>query len=379
MVNLDYNATTPLDPEVLEAMLPWLRDGHGNPSSIHAPGRQARAAVDDARDLLADLLGTRPHEIIFTSGGTESCNLAVIGLARAHIPRGRHIVTASTEHHAVLDACEHLAHHEGFELTVLPADRQGLVDPGLLARLIRRDTTVVSVMHANNETGVIQPVSELSAVCRERGVFFHTDAVQSFGKIPVRPADLGADALSLAAHKFNGPKGVGALHLRAGIALARTMHGGSHENSRRAGTENVAGIVGLAHAANRAVNHPAATSALLRDQLWEGITRIAPHALRNGHPEQSLANTLNVSFPGADGEALLIGLDLEGICVSSGSACMAGSLQTSHVLLAMGVPPSTAAATIRFSLGTSTSSDKIETCLRALTKVLAQQAQPLAA
>jgi len=232
MVYLDYNATTPLAPEALEAMLPHLRDGYGNPSSIHAPGREARAAVDDARDQLARLLGVKPHEIIFTGGGTEACNLAVLGIARAHAPRGKHIITAATEHHAVLNAFEHLHYHEGFGLTILPVNRQGLVDPNALREALLPETTLVSVMHANNETGTIQPVEELSAICREKGVCFHTDAVQSFGKLPVRPTDLGASAVSIAAHKFYGPKGVGALYLRAGVAIARLAHGGSHENTR---------------------------------------------------------------------------------------------------------------------------------------------------
>jgi Cysteine sulfinate desulfinase/cysteine desulfurase and related enzymes len=382
MVYLDYNATTPLAPEVLEAMLPHLRDNFGNPSSIHAPGRAARAAVDDARDRLAALLGAKPHEIIFTGGGTESCNLAVLGIARAHAPRGKHLITAATEHHAVLNAFEYLHHHEGFALTVLPVDRDGLVSPDALREALRPDTMLVSVMHANNETGTIQPVEELAAICRERGVCFHTDAVQSFGKLPVRPADLGVSALSLAAHKFGGPKGVGALYLRAGVAISRLTHGGSHENTRRPGTENVPAIVGLAVAAEGAEAKREAEQprlAALRDRLWQGIQDLKVGAVRNGHPDRTLANTLNVSFPNVDGESLLIGLDLEGVCASSGSACMVGSVQPSHVLLAMGVEPGLASSTVRFSLGTHTTEPDIEHCLRALSKVLGRQAQPLAA
>jgi len=380
MVYLDYNATTPLAPEALEAMLPYLRAGYGNPSSIHAAGREARAAVDDARDRVAALLGVRPHEIIFTGGGTESCNLAVLGLAHAHAPRGRHVITAATEHHAVLHACEHLQHHEGFELTILPVDREGLVNPADLRAALREDTILVSVMHANNETGTIQPIEELAAICRERGVCFHTDAVQTFGKIPVRPGDVSA--LSIAAHKFHGPKGVGALYLRSGVAIARITHGGAHENTRRPGTENVAGVVGLAAAAEWAEERREAEQARLgplRDRLWEGIRQVCPGAIRNGHLERTLANTLNVSFPRTDGEALLIGLDLEGVCVSSGSACMVGSVQPSHVLLAMEVAPDLAASTVRFSLGTSTHEAGIEHSVAALGRVLARQAQPIAA
>lgn len=382
MTYLDYNATTPLAPEALEAMLPHLRDGYGNPSSIHAPGRDARAAVDDARDRLAALLGVKPHEIIFTSGGTESCNLAVLGIARAHAPRGRHVITAATEHHAVLTACEHLHYHEGFDLTVLPVDRTGRVSPDSLRAALRPETMLVSVMHANNETGTLQPVEELAAICREHSVCFHTDAVQTFGKLPLRPADLGVSALSLAAHKFSGPKGVGALYLRSGVALSRMGHGGAHENTRRPGTENVAGIVGLAAAAAYAEAKREAEQvrlAPLRNRLWEGIVRIAPDAVRNGHPDHTLANTLNVTFPDRDGEALLIGLDLEGVCASSGSACMVGSVQPSHVLLAMGVDPRLAASTVRFSLGVQTTESDMDHCLRALAHVLDRQASPFAA
>lgn len=382
MVYLDYNATTPLAPQALDAMLPFLHGGYGNPSSIHAAGREARAAIDDARDALASLLGVKAHEIIFTGGGTESCNLAVLGLARAHAPRGRHLITAAAEHHAVLHAFEHLAHHENFELTILPVDHQGRVDPADLQAAFRPDTILVSVMQANNETGTIQPVEELAALCRAQGVCFHTDAVQTFGKLPVRPHEIGASAVSIAAHKFGGPKGVGALFLRAGVAIARTVHGGSHENTRRPGTENTAAISGLAAAAivaenKRAVEQP--RFAVLRDTLWQGIQKIAPEAVRNGHPELTLANTLNVSFPGRDGEALLIGLDLEGVCASSGSACMVGSMQPSHVLLAMGVEAGNAASTVRFSLGTLSTASDIAHCQHALAKVLARQPQLLAA
>jgi len=382
MVYLDYNATTPMAPEALDAMLPFLGEEFGNPSSIHVSGRNARAAIDDARDRLAALLGVKAHEIIFTGGGTESCNLAILGIARAHAPRGKHIISSPTEHHAVLHACEQLKHHEGYELTLLPVDNTGRVDPADLAAAIRPDTTVVSVMHANNETGTIQPIEELAMICRERKVFFHTDAVQTFGKLDVQPAKLGAQALSIAAHKFYGPKGVGALYLGAGIALARISHGGAHENTRRPGTENVAAITGLAAAAELAVAKAEAEQARLaplREQLWNGIRQVSPTAVRNGHPEFSLSNTLNVSFPGADGEALLIGLDLEGVCASSGSACMVGSVQPSHVLVAMGVPAQLASSTVRFSLGNRTTGDEIAHCLHALAQVLSRQSQPLAA
>ena len=291
MVYLDYNATTPLAPEALAAMMPFLRDAFGNASSIHAAGRQSRAAVDDSRERLAGLLGVKAHEIIFTSGGTEACNLAVLGIARAHAPRGRHLITAATEHHAVLHAFEHLKHHEGFELTVLPVDGLGRVDPEDLKAALRRETVLVSVMHANNETGTIQPIEELAAICREHRVCFHTDAIQTFGKLSVRPNDLGAAAVSLAAHKFYGPQGAGALYLRSGVAIARIVHGGSHENTRRPGTENVAAIAGMAAAAEIAESKRTTDQirlSALRDRLWDGIRRNFPQAVRNGHPVLSV-------------------------------------------------------------------------------------------
>lgn len=372
MVYLDYNATTQICPAARVAMQPYLDGEFGNPSSIHAAGRRARAAIDEARDALAGVLGVRSHEVIFTGGGTESCNLGVIGLARAHAPRGKHLITSAIEHHAVLHAFDHLKHFEGFEVDILPVDRAGVVAPEALEGALRPDTTVVSVMHANNETGALQPIVALAESCRRRGVFFHTDAVQTFGKMPVKARELGVSSLSIAAHKFHGPKGVGALFLDSGIALARTAHGGAHENTRRPGTENVAGIVGMAAAA-LAWQDERERLESLREQLWCGIRAVSPHALRNGDPERTLPNTLNVSFPGADGESLLIGLDLEGICVSSGSACMVGSIQPSHVLLAMGLPASTALATVRFSLGDSTTEEEVREAVQAVEKVLSTQ------
>ena len=376
MVYLDYNATTPLCPEAKKAMLPFLDGGFGNPSSIHAEGRLARAAVDDARDRLAAVLAVKANEIIFTGGGTESCNLGVIGIARAHAPRGKHIITSAIEHHAVLHAFEYLKHFEGFEVDILPVDPDGTVGPDRLENAIRPDTTLASVMHANNETGAVQPVRELAAACRKRGVVFHTDAVQSFGKIPVKPHEIGLTAVSVAAHKFYGPKGVGALFLSAGVAISRTVHGGAHENTRRPGTENVAGIAGMAAAAEWAVTKDSSNLRPLREMLWDGIEAACPEAVRNGDPELCLANTLNVSFPGADGESLLMGLDLEGICVSSGSACMVGSIRPSHVLIAMGVPSPNALASVRFSLGHETTPDDIRQTIRAIGRVL--ELQPLA-
>ena len=347
-------------------MRPFLEQHFGNASSIHRAGRSARAAIDDARDRLAHLLGAKPHEIIFTSGGTESDNLAILGLARSRASRGKHLVTCATEHHAVLHAFEHLQKREGFRVTWLPVNAHGRIDLEQLRAALTAETTLVSLMSANNETGTLQPVAEAAAICRENGVLFHCDAVQSFGKEPLSLQ--GFDAISLAAHKFRGPKGAGVLYLRAGIPLEKMQFGGSHENDRRPGTENVAAIVGLAVAAELAAHGleaEQARQALLRDRLWIGIREAFPSALLNGDPTARLANTLNVSFPGLDAESLLINLDLAGICASSGAACMVGSIMPSHVLLAMGLAPDLARATVRFSLGKETTSEDIEnTCER---------------
>ena len=373
MIYLDHNATTPLAPEALDAMRPYLDRHFGNPSSIHAAGRETRAAIDDARDRLARLLGAKPHELIFTGGGTESDNLAILGLARSRAASGRHIITCATEHHAVLHAFEHLQKKEGFLVTFLPVDPSGRIDLDQLRDAFTADTTLVSVMTANNETGVLQPVAEISALCRERGVLFHSDAIQSFGKEPVATRDF--DALSLAAHKFSGPLGAGLLYLRSGISLDRLQHGGAHENERRPGTENVAAIVGMARAAELAVRDLATEAdrlRALRDRLWLGIHALFPTALQNGATAPRLANTLNVSFPGLDGEGLLMNLDLAGVCASSGSACMVGSIVPSHVLLAMGLPPELAGATVRFSLGQSTTATEIDQTLLRLPEIFAR-------
>ncbi|MGB8354055.1 MAG: cysteine desulfurase family protein [Chthoniobacteraceae bacterium] len=373
MIYLDYNATTRLAPEVMAAMLPYLTEHFGNPSSIHAAGRETRAAIDDARDRLARLLGGKPHEIIFTGGGTEADNLAIIGLARSRTTQGKHLITCVTEHHAVLHAFEYLEKHEGFRVTWLPVGGGGRIDLQQLADALTPETTLVSIMSANNETGTLQPVAEIGALCRERRVLFHCDAIQSFGKEPIRAADF--DALSLAAHKFHGPKGVGLLWLRAGISIDRLQFGGSHENERRAGTENVAAIAGMARAAERALetmDEERTRQAVLRDRLWKGVRGAFPPAVRNGDADARLANTLNISFPGLDGEGLLINLDLAGICASSGSACMVGSILPSHVLMAMGVAPELARSTVRFSLGKGTTVEDIETTISRLPEIFAR-------
>jgi cysteine desulfurase len=373
LIYLDYNATTPLLPEALAAMRPYLEAHFGNPSSIHAAGREARAAIDDARDRLARLLEAKPHEIIFTGGGTESDNLAILGLARHRVARGKHVVTCTTEHHAVLHAFEHLQKREGFRVTFLPVDRFGRVAPEQVADALSPETTLVSIMTANNETGTLQPVREIAAICRGRGVLFHTDAIQSFGKEPLPAREF--DSISLAAHKFGGPKGAGILLLRSGISIDRLQHGGSHENERRPGTENVAAIAGTAAAAELALQNVAeesARQARLRDLLWNGVRTAFPDAIVNGHPELRLANTLNVTFPGLDGEGLIIALDLAGVAVSSGSACMVGSVVPSHVLLAMGVASEIAGSTIRFSLGKQTTEAEISDVISRVKGVLSR-------
>lgn len=371
MIYLDYNATTPLCDAAREAMLPYLGRHFGNPSSVHAAGREARAAVDTARDKLAALLQVKPHEIIFTSGGTESCNLAVLGLARFRAQRGPHIISAKTEHHAVLNAVEHLEKHEHFEVTWLNVSGDGVIDLDQLANSIRPETRLVSIMAANNETGVIQPLREISQICRERGVLLHSDMVQAFGKIQ---ADLSlVDAASLAAHKFYGPKGAGFLFLRSGLSIQPIMFGGTHENERRPGTENVAAIAGMAAAAEWTLRDrelEQQREAKLRDELWTRISQSVPEAKQNGTNAPRLANTLNVSLLGLDSETLLIALDLEGVCASSGSACMVGSVVASHVLLAMGLPIERARSAVRLSLGKWTTADEIKATGDAVRKIV---------
>jgi cysteine desulfurase len=402
MIYLDYNATTPLCDAAREAMLPYLDRHFGNPSSVHAAGREARAAIDDARDKLAALLRAKPHELIFTGGGTESCNLAVLGLARCPSSSGGHIISNKAEHHAVLNALEYLEKREGFEVTWLNVSRDGIIDLDQLAAAIRPETRLVSIMTANNETGVIQPMREISSICREHGVLLHSDMVQSFGKMPLvipseveesrdaaskvtlrdpstslRSAqdDIGSlvDVASFAAHKFYGPKGVGFLFLRSGLSIQPIMFGGAHENERRPGTENVASIVGMAAAAEWALRDRESEQerqVRLRDELWTRIAQNVPDAKQNGANAPRLANTLNVSLVGIDSEMLLIALDLEGVCASSGSACMVGSVVASHVLLAMGLPMERARSAVRFSLGKWTTADEIKAAGDAVRKIV---------
>jgi len=370
MIYLDYNATTPLCDAAREAMLPYLNRHFGNPSSVHAAGREARAAIDDGRDKLASLLHTKPSEIIFTSGATESCNLAVLGLARSASPRSGHIISNKAEHHAVLNAVEYLEKRENFEVTWLNVSKDGMVDLDQLADSVRPDTKLVSIMTANNETGVIQPMREISRICRERGVLLHSDMVQAFGKLGIDVSLV--DAGSFAAHKFYGPKGSGFLFLQSGLPIQPIMFGGAHENERRPGTENVAGIVGMAAAADwvlRDARTEPQREAQLRDELWRRIANVFPDAQQNGDRAHRLDNTLNTSFIGTDSETMLMALDLEGVCASSGSACMVGSVRASHVLLAMGLPMERASSAIRFSLGRWTTAEEIANAADVLERI----------
>ncbi len=361
-IYFDYNATTPLDPAVRGAMMPFLDEIFGNPSSVHHVGRRARAVLDEARDRTAKVFACKPSEIVFTSGGTESVNLAIFGVARLLRDKGRHIITSAVEHHAVLHSCQHLARREGFDLTVLPVDAEGRVRVNDLAGALRSDTILVSIQAANNETGTLQPVAELGALCRKRGIFFHTDAVQCFGKEPFANIhQFNADLVSICAHKFHGPKGSGALFVRSPLHPDPIFFGGAHENERRAGTENVAGIFGFVEALERFVTRPVFPRDRLLElssHLLDGITCV-PGVHFRGVRGGRLANTISVTVEGSDSIALLAGLDLEGICASSGSACSAGSLEPSHVMTAMGVSPDEANSLLRFSLGRESSLDDV--------------------
>ncbi len=362
-VYFDYNATTPLDPVVREAMLPFLGEIWGNPSSIHHVGRRARAILDEAREGAAQALGCKPSEVIFTSGGTESANLAILGTARQLKPKGRHIITSMVEHHSVLHACEYLAKREGFDVTYLPVDLEGRVAVKSLEAALRPDTILVSIMAANNEIGTIQPITELGSLCRNRGVIFHTDAVQWFGKEPF--ADIrqfNADLVSICAHKIHGPKGAGALFIRSPLHPDPILLGGSHENEQRAGTENLAGIIGFVLALNLFVRSPVFSPkklSPLTERLLRVLKTIESVKFVGSH-QQRLANTVAFVVRGADSIGLLANLDLEGICASSGSACSAGSTEPSHVVRALGIEPELQNSLVRFSLGRESTLEEVE-------------------
>jgi cysteine desulfurase len=374
LIYLDHAATTPLDPRVLEVMLPYLREQYGNPSSLYALARPARQAVDRARGNVAACLGARPSEIVFTSGGSECDNAAIKGAAWAARDRGNHIITSSIEHHAVLHTCAWLERF-GIETSYLPVDAEGMVNVATLAAAIRPTTILVSIMHANNEVGSIQPLAEIAAVTRERGILLHTDAVQTCGQLPIDVEAMGVDLLSLSAHKFYGPKGAGALYVRQGTAWLPTQQGGGQERNKRAGTENVAGIAGLAAALAFAVEAmPEETKRLraLRDRLVAGLLGSIPGSRLNGHAEHRLPNNANLSFSGVDGESLLLALDRQGIAASSGSACTAGSIDPSHVLLAMGQDRSWALGALRLTLGKQTTAQDIDRVLEVLPGIVAR-------
>lgn len=371
-VYMDHNATTPIHPEVLEAMTPFFKDHFGNASSIHWAGREVKKYLDEAREKVAALLHAAPEEIIFTSCGTESDNMAIKGVASALQEKGRHIITTQVEHHAVLHTCQFLE-KMGYEITYLPVDPDGLINLEELRRSIKPQTTLITIMFANNETGTIFPVKEIGEIAREKGVIFHTDAVQAVGKLPIDLRQLPADILSLSGHKLYTPKGIGAQYIRTGTKLTSLLQGGGQERNRRAGTENIPYIVGLGKASEIAQRDFAKRQAhllSLRDRLHQQILDRIPHVKLNGHPTQRLPNTLNLSFLFIEGESLLLNLDLEGIAASSGSACTSGSLEPSHVLLAMGIPHEIAQSAIRFSLGLSNTEEEVDYVVDVLPRIV---------
>ena len=371
-VYLDNNATTPIAPEVLEAMLPFYRDNFGNPSSIHAFGREVKVAIDEAREQVAALLGAAAEEIVFTSSGTEADNLAIKGTAHALRGKGQHIITCKIEHPAVLNTCKHLE-KEGFKVTCLPVDEYGMIRLEELAGAITDETILITIMHGNNEIGTIQPIEEISRIARERCIRFHTDAVQSLGKVPIIVQELGIDLLSLSAHKLHGPKGIGALYVKKGLKLQPILHGGHQERGQRSGTENVAGIVALGRACQLAAQHMADEAknlSGLRDGLFEGLQERIPRVKLNGHPTKRLPTTLNCSFYGIEGESLLMNLDLAGVAVSTGSACSSGSIEPSHVLVALGLPPQLYQGSLRFSFSRYNTQDDIDYILDILPPIV---------
>ncbi len=376
-IYLDHNATTQVLPQVREAVLPFLGECFGNPSSLHAAGRAAKKGLEQAREQVAALVGARPENIFFTSGGTEANNLAILGAARFARKKhqGNHIVTTAVEHEAVLAACRYLAENEGFDLTVLPVDKYGLVSADQVLGALREETILVSVMMANNEIGTIEPIEAIGQRLREKKVLFHTDAVQAINTLKVDVAKLPVDLLSLSGHKFGAMKGIGALYVRSNVRLHPLQHGGDQEMTLRSGTENVVGAVSLGRAAELvAQNRETRVDSLhqLREKLWHGIESHIKGVYLNGHPEKRLANTVSVSFDGAEGEAVLLALDMEGIAASSGSACASGSVEPSHVLQAIGLPTDLATNTVRFSLGVTNTEEEIDQVISVLPKIISR-------
>ena len=373
-IYLDYAATTPTHPEVVKAMLPYFTENFSNPSSIYACAQQAKAAIEEARAGIASFIGARDEEVIFTSGGTEADNTAIKGVAYARENKGNHIITSSIEHHAVLETCEFLE-KRGFLITRLPVDEYGMVSPADVRKAITDKTILISIMHANNEIGTIQPITEIGKIARESGIYFHTDAVQTVGHIPVDVNKMGVDLLSMSAHKLYGPKGTGALYIMKGTRLVPFMHGGGQERGRRASTENVAGIVGFGKAielARQEIGEEAERITHLRDRLIKGIQEGIEHTRLNGHPLNRLPNNINISVEFVEGESMCLSLDLDGICASTGSACSSGSLEASHVLLALGLPPTQAHGSLRFTLGRWTNEEDIDYVLEVLPRIVSR-------
>ncbi len=372
IIYLDHNATTPVDPRVKEEMLPYLGEEYGNPSSLYRLARGASQAVDRAREQVAGVLGCKPEEVIFTGCGTEADNLAIKGVGMALRSKGNHIITSEIEHHAVLKACEWME-KQGFDVTYLGVDEYGRVSPEDVKSALRDETILVSIMHANNEVGTIQPLEEIGRLLADRDVYFHTDAVQTFGKRSYSVDDLGVDLLSLSAHKIYGPKGVGALYLRRGTKIETLLHGGGHENNRRSGTENVAGIVGLGKAAQLSeqyIEEEAGRLKKLRDRLEEGILESIDEVTVNGHKDHRMEHTLSVCVRFIEGESMLLHLDSKGVAASSGSACTSGTLDPSHVLLAMGIPAEVAHGSLRLSLGRSNTREQIDYVVEILPEIV---------
>lgn len=370
MIYLDNAATTRVAPEVLESLLPYMAENYGNPSSIYQLGAASRRAVSGAREAVAELIGADAEEIYFTAGGSEADNWALKATAEAYGNKGRHIITTKIEHHAVLHTCRYLE-RQGFEITYLDVDRDGLVDPDAVRAAIRPDTILISVMSANNEIGTIEPIAEIGGIARERGIVFHTDAVQAFGQIPIDVKEMKIDMLSASAHKLNGPKGVGCLYIRKGLKIGSFIHGGAQERNRRAGTENVPGIVGFGTAAARAgriMEEKSGRERELRDYLIARIEKEVPYCRLNGHREKRLPGNVNFSFFFIEGESLLIRLDMEGICASSGSACTSGSLDPSHVLLAIGLKHEEAHGSLRLSLSEENTKEELDAVVEAVKK-----------
>ena len=371
-IYLDHSATTPLDPEVLEAMMPYFTDIYGNSSSVHSQGQQAARALEEAREKVAALLGAKPTELIFTSGGTEANNQAIITYMLNNRGKGNHIITSAVEHHAVLHTCQFLA-KQGFELTVLPVNSYGEVEPDTIREALRPDTALVSIMHANNEIGTIEPIKELAAIAHEAGAVFHTDAVQTAGRIPVNVNDLGVDLLSASSHKLYGPKGIGCLYVRKGIRIGSLLHGGGHERNLRAGTVNVPGAVGFGKAAELAMQRLCSQEAPLADlakRLIDGLLATIPNTRLTGHPERRLPGSVSVCFDYVEGESILLMLDHYGIMASSGSACTSDSLDPSHVLLAIGLPHETAHGSLRMTMGKDNTQEDVDYVLQVLPPII---------